>query len=76
MQRLTIESPTLRELYPDLEDEDIASTAEALDRYIGLIARITERIAQDQEAMPQYRSLTHAAGLSTMTEDPMESSDH
>ena len=75
MQKPAIESPTLRELYPDLKDEEIASAAEALDRYIDLLARITKRIVQDPEAMGRHPGLTRVTGLPTMREDPIESSD-
>jgi hypothetical protein len=75
MTKPTVQSPTLRELYPDLADEDLGSAAEALDRYIDLVARITERIAQDPDAMARHRSLTRANGIPTMTDDPINSSD-
>lgn len=75
MAKTTIESPTLRELYPDLAEEDLASAAEVLDRYIDLVARITERLVSDPEALVRHRRLTHTQGISTMTGTSTNASD-
>lgn len=61
-----VTTPTLRDLYPELDEETLAAAAEALDRYVDLIARIAERIAMDPEALAQLRSLTQDDEARTM----------
>lgn len=75
MAKTTAQSPTLRDLYPDLNGEELASAAETLDRYIDLVARIAERIAGDPEAPDRFRMLTQGPGTPTMTSASTNTSD-
>jgi hypothetical protein len=51
-------SPTIRDLYPHLSDEDLKDADENLSRYIELTVRIYERIRNDPEAYARFKALT------------------
>jgi hypothetical protein len=36
--------PTIRDLYPDLTDEELAEAEDTIERYLELVLRIFERI--------------------------------
>jgi len=59
-------TPSLHDLYPDLNEQAIASAAQTLDQYVDLVARITERIVNDPEALAEFRSLTQGGGIRKM----------
>lgn len=40
-------SPTIRDLYPHLNDEQLAEVEEAWDRYLELVLRIFERLESE-----------------------------
>lgn len=67
--------PTLRDLYPQFDEQALASTAETLDRYVDLVSRITERLVNDPEGSAEFGSLTqerearNVNGTSTPTSD-------
>jgi hypothetical protein len=39
--------PTIRDLYPDLTEEQLVEVEESLDRYIELVLRIFKRLESD-----------------------------
>ena len=39
--------PTIRDLYPDLNDAELAEAEDNLDRYIALVAGIVERLERE-----------------------------
>jgi len=51
------ELEALRRLYPALSDQELREVQEKLDRYVDLVARITERIVSDPEPYEQLRKL-------------------
>ena len=51
-------SPTIRDLYPHLSDEELREADENLGRYIELTLRIYERIRNDPEAYARFKALT------------------
>ncbi len=55
-------APTVEELYPDLTAEDRAIAEHNLTRYAALIARMSERIASDPDALARFRRLTAPDG--------------
>lgn len=52
--------PTLRDLYPDLNEEQLAEVEDSLERYLALVMRIFNRLESESDcALPQ---LTAANG--------------
>jgi hypothetical protein len=49
---------TLRRLYPHLNERDIKTAEENLDRYLELALRVYERIRQDPLAYTNFQVLT------------------
>ncbi|MDA2938742.1 hypothetical protein MYX75_10835 [Acidobacteria bacterium AH-259-A15] len=49
---------TIRDLYPQLDEEQLKEAEENLDRYIELALRMYERIRLDPEAYRQFKALT------------------
>lgn len=43
--------PTIRDLYPDLNDEELAEVDDTLERYLALVLRIFERL-ESQTDLP------------------------
>ena len=60
------DGPTIRELYPDLSDEQLKEAEENLERYLELALRIYERIRSDPEAYSQFRALTASRHTATI----------
>ncbi len=52
---------TIRDLYPDLNEEQLKEAEDNLERYLDLVLRIYERIVNDQHDYSAFRTLT--AGL-------------
>ena len=52
-------SPSIRDLYPQLSDEDLRNAEERFDRYIALVLRIYERLCSDPDAYQRFEDLTH-----------------
>lgn len=49
---------TIRDLYPNLSEEQLREAEEVLDRYIELAVRMYRRIKADPEAYAQFNALT------------------
>lgn len=49
---------SLRELYPDLSEQELEEAEENLERYIELVLRIHERIRLDPKAYAEFKALT------------------
>ena len=49
---------TLRRLYPHLNERDIKTAEENLDRYLELTLRVYERLRQDPSAYANFQVLT------------------
>jgi hypothetical protein len=49
---------TIRDLYPDLDDEQLKEAEENLERYLELTLRIYNRIRQDPDAYARFKTLT------------------
>jgi hypothetical protein len=45
-------APTIRDLYPDFTDEQLAEAEDAHDRYLAIVLRIFERM--ESEAPPHF----------------------
>lgn len=43
-----MKTPTIRDLYPRLSDQELAEAEDALERYVALVLRITERTLRDE----------------------------
>ncbi len=43
-------APTIRNLYPDLNDEQLAEVEDSLERYLALVMRIFERLESETDA--------------------------
>jgi hypothetical protein len=54
------ESPTIRDLYPHLDDSQLREAEETLDRYIELSLRIFNRIQADPEAYSELERILTA----------------
>lgn len=52
-----IKEPTLRDLYPDLTDEQIEEVDEAFDQYVRLALKIYDRISADPVAYAEFKQL-------------------
>ena len=50
--------PTIRDLYPNLSDEQLQEAEENLTRYVQLTLQIYERIREDPELYTKFRHLT------------------
>jgi len=49
---------TIRNLYPDLNEEELKEAEENMERYLELVLRIYERIRGDPEAYSAFKALT------------------
>lgn len=54
-------APTLEELYPELNEEQLKEARENLDRFALLLWRIAKRLASDPVALAEYKRLTGGA---------------
>lgn len=43
-------APTLRDLYPDLNDEQLAEVEDSLERYLALVMRIFNRLESETDS--------------------------
>jgi hypothetical protein len=43
-------APTIRDLYPDLNEEQLAEVEDSLERYLALVLRIFERLESATDA--------------------------
>ena len=71
------DAPTVEELYPDLSAEDCVIAEQNLTRYVALIARMSERIASDPDALARFRQLTAPDGTlrsGTLNTSPVDNS--
>lgn len=50
--------PTIKDLYPDLTDEQLTEAEENFDLYLEVIWRIHQRIRSDPEAYSHFKTLT------------------
>lgn len=50
--------PTIRDLYPHLNEEEIKEVEETLDQYLELSVRIYRRIKADPAAYAKFKALT------------------
>ena len=57
---------TVRDLYPDLTDEELQVAEENLERYLELKLRVYERILGDPEAYARFKALTASRTQSSM----------
>ena len=51
------EPVAIRDLYPDLNNDQLKEAEENLARYLGLTLRIYDRIRQDQEEYARFKTL-------------------
>ena len=59
-------APTIRDLYPGFDDQQLQEAEENLERYLEVALRIDERIKSDPEAYARFRSLTDSKVHPTM----------
>jgi len=52
------DSPTLRDLYPNLSEDELQEAEKNLDRYIAVVLRIQERLRNDPDAHARFHELT------------------
>lgn len=55
-----MKNSNIRDLFPDLTEEELAVAEETLDRYLALIVRIAERIIEEKGYDEFVRMLEHA----------------
>ncbi len=55
-------APTLRELYPELNKEQLKQAEENMLQYIELSLRMYKRIRSDPKAYAQFKALTSSGG--------------
>ena len=53
----TKRAPTLKEMYPDATDEQLADVAMRIDRHIRLVMEIYDRIAADPKEYAELRAI-------------------
>ena len=53
-----IPTPTIRDLYPNFTEQELAEAEDNLERYLALVLRIYERIQADPESYAHFRALT------------------
>ncbi len=64
--------PTLRDLYPDLNDEQLAEVEDTWERYLALVLRIFERLESQTDSSANH--LTQKANeLPCNLQEPNES---
>lgn len=66
LQQKTDRPIAVRDLYPELKDEELKDAEETLDRYISAVLRIYERIRVDPVAYAQVTRLTGARSDAAM----------
>lgn len=54
------QTPTLRELYPHLSDEQLVEVEDSLERYLALVLQIAERV--EVQTQSPGSNLTHNCG--------------
>lgn len=60
-------APTIRDLYPSLNEEQLREAEENLGRYLELVLRIYERISSDPASYAQFQTLTAKNGTLSCT---------
>src|SRR5580698_8516673 len=64
--------PTIRDLYPNLSENELAIAEDNLEQYLLLMLRIYERIQADPESYARFRALTeqiHGVSLKSSRSD-------
>lgn len=61
---------TVKELYPNLNEEELEEAEDTLDRYIDLAVRMYKRIKADPEAHAEFIALTDERRASRMKTTP------
>lgn len=56
MKDKTNKAPTLKELYPDFSDEKLAEVEARIDRHIGIVMGMYERISADPVEYARFRA--------------------
>lgn len=51
-------TPTIRDLYPNLTDQELVIAEENIGQYLSLALRIYERILAEPESYARFRALT------------------
>lgn len=59
-------APTLRELYPHLDDNVLREIDENLEQYLAFTLRLYRRICDDPETYARFKALTASNANSTM----------
>ncbi len=67
-------TPSIRNLYPRLSDEELAEAEENLDRYVEHALRMYERIKRDPETPARFRALTASLRKAYDTEQKVDRS--
>jgi len=53
-------APTIHDLYPDFDEQELVKAEDNLDRYLALVLRIFERVESEMD--PQAHRLTGRTG--------------
>ncbi len=59
-------APTIAELYPHLNEEELKEAEQNLDRYLEVVLRIYERLQRDQESHVVLTPLTNSPNGAAM----------
>jgi hypothetical protein len=59
--------PTLRDLYPHLDDEQLKEVEENLEQYLAFTLRLYLRICADPKTYEQFKALTASSVTPTMS---------
>ena len=55
-------APSIRDLYPDFNEEELQEAERNLEQYAAVLLRIATRIASDPVALVEFRKLTDDLG--------------
>lgn len=66
------DGPTIRELYPGLNEEQLKEAEENLERYVELALRIYDRIRSDPTAYAEFLALTASRRNGTIKAEKVE----
>jgi hypothetical protein len=66
------QGPTIRQLYPGLNEEQLKEAEENLERYLELTLRIYDRIRSDPAAYSEFQSLTASRRKATIKAEKVE----
>ena len=65
-------NPSIKDLYPELNDEELKEAEKNLKRYADLVLRMYRRISSDPVALQELEKLTESDPLGTLPDNPAD----